>query len=188
MSERGSDPGLASSRPSALSRRHNHRHQSMSIQDLGAIGELVSSIVVVITLVYLAVQTSLARKAAQANLQWTRANAARELSLMWAANPETVQLIEEFGTRAGDLKPSEEFNPRQFRYLTMNRSVLELLQAFYLSSQSAEDRNLAIHRIRVQMKIPGFKSSWPILRNTGTFYAAFVDTVEHALATDVNDT
>ena len=159
----------------------------MSIQDLGAIGELISSIVVVITLVYLAVQTSLARKTAQANLQWTRANAARELSLMWAGNPETVELIQEFGTRVEDLKPSEEFNPRQFRYLTMNRSVLELLQAFYLSSQSAEDRNLAIHRIQEQMKIPGFKSSWPILRNSGTFYPEFVATVESALATAADD-
>jgi len=160
----------------------------MSIQDLGAIGEFISSIVVLVTLVYLAVQTGLARKAAQANLQWTRANAARELSLMWAAHPETVELIQEFGTRVEDLKPSEEFNPRQFRYLTMNRSILELLQAFYLSSQSAEDRELAIHRIQMQMKIPGFRSSWPILRNTGTFYPEFVETVERALATDADET
>ena len=159
----------------------------MSIQDLGAIGEFISSIVVVVTLVYLAVQTSLARKTAQANLQWTRANAARELSLMWASNPETVDLIKEFGTREGDLDPSDEFNPRQFRYLSMNRSILELLQAFYLSSQSAEDRDLAIHRIQMQMKIPGFKSSWPILKGSGTFYPEFVEIVEKALAGNRND-
>ena len=83
----------------------------MSIQDLGAIGEFLSSIVVLLTLIYLAVQTHQTRKATQANLQWTRTNASRELSMMWAAHPETVDLISRFGLEESIVPEQDGFDP-----------------------------------------------------------------------------
>ena len=152
-----------------------------SIQDLGAIGEFISSIVVLFTLIYLAIQTNLTRKSTQANLQWTRANASRELSMMWATNPEAVKLIEEFGTTTDALQWSEEFNSRKFQYISMNRAIMDLHQAFYMSAQTEQDRKLAIDRISFQMEIPGFISSWPIMKRSGLFYPEFIAVVEDAL-------
>jgi hypothetical protein len=153
----------------------------LSIQDLGAIGEFVSSIVVLFTLIYLAIQTNLTRKATQANLQWTRANASRELSLMWANNPDTVKLIEEFGRSEFALKPSDEFNPRAFQYISMNRAIMDLHQAFYMTAQTDQDLKLVMDRIKFQMTIPGFVSSWPVMKHSGMFYPEFIVIVERAL-------
>ena len=154
----------------------------MSIQDLGAIGEFLSSIVVLITLIYLAIQTKHTRQATQANLQWTRANAYRDLQIMWATNPEAADLIAEFGTREEDYPTSDDFDPRRFRYVAMNRSILEILQAFLLSAQTEQDRELAIQRINFQMQIPGFRASWRHIRAAGIFYPEFIEIVEAAFA------
>ena len=154
----------------------------MSLQDLGAIGEFLSSIVVLITLIYLAIQTRHTRQATQAHLQWTRANAWRDLQIMWATNPEAAELIAEFGTRVEDYPTSDEFDAKRFRYVAMNRSVLEILQAFLLSAQTKQDRELAIRRINSQMQIPGFRASWLHIRAAGAFYPEFIEIVEAALA------
>lgn len=154
----------------------------LSIQDLGAIGEFISSIVVLLTLVYLAIQTNLTRKASQATLQWTRANASRELSLMWANNPDTVKLIEEFGRSESSIQQGDEFNARAFQYISMNRAIMDLHQAFYMTAQTDQDRQLALERIKFQMTIPGFISSWPVMKQSGMFYPEFIEIVEKALS------
>ena len=154
----------------------------MSIQDLGALGEFLSSVVVLITLVYLAIQTRQTKQATQANLQWTRANASRDLQIMWATHPEAANLIAEFGTKVDHYPSSDEFDPMRFRYLAINRAVLDVLQAFLLSAQSKQDKELAKDRIKFQMQIPGFRASWPHIRQVGMFYPEFIELVEEALA------
>ena len=101
--------------------------------------------------------------------------------MLWTSSAEPAELIKEFGTDEKDFPKGKEFNPRLFRYVHMNRSIMELHQAFYLTSETVADRELAKSRIDAQMLIPGFRASWPTLKNTGTFYPEFVDLVEDAL-------
>jgi hypothetical protein len=97
----------------------------ITISELGSLGEFISSVVVLATLIYLAIQTSETRKATQANLLWSRVNASRDLATMWVTNPESVELIEEFGTTEGAFSRSEEFDSSAFRYSVMNRAIMD---------------------------------------------------------------
>ena len=151
----------------------------MTISELGSLGEFISSVVVLATLIYLAIQTSETRKATQANLLWSRVNASRDLATMWVTNPESVELIEEFGTTEDAFPTSEEFDSRAFRYSVMNRAVMESLQAFFMTASTAEDKEMATQRIRRQMLIPGFRATWPTTRHSGAFYPAFIDVVDN---------
>jgi hypothetical protein len=116
----------------------------MSIQELGSLGELLGSIVVLVTLVYLAIQTRHARTANEANIQWQRANASRDLAVMWATSPEAVELLAEFGQPDSKIPDNTEFNDRYFRYAKINQSILEMLQANLLTALTKEDREIRV--------------------------------------------
>jgi hypothetical protein len=65
-----------------------------SVQDLGAIGEFISSIAVVLTLIYLAVQTRQTQKMVKAQTRQSWAEAT-ELALMTAADSDYLPVIEQ---------------------------------------------------------------------------------------------
>jgi hypothetical protein len=150
----------------------------MSIQELGSLGELLGSIVVLVTLVYLAIQTRHARTANEANIQWQRANASRDLAVMWATSPEAVELLAEFGQPDSKIPDNTEFNDRYFRYVKINQSILEMLQANLLTALTKEDRELTVARIRQTMNMPGFRATWPRLKSMQVFYPEFLNIVE----------
>jgi hypothetical protein len=56
----------------------------MTIQDLGALGEFVSAIAVIITLIYLSIQTRLTRKAAEEAANFASQEALRAVPTMYA--------------------------------------------------------------------------------------------------------
>jgi len=150
-------------------------------QLLGSIGEFLGSIAVLITLVYLAIQTRHARVANEANVQWQRANASRELATMWATSPQAVELLAEFGQPDSKIPDSLEFNARLFRYIKINQSILETLQANLITSLTEDDRQLAIARVRQTMNMPGFRATWPRLKSLQVFQPHFVALVESEL-------
>ncbi len=153
----------------------------MSIQDLGAIGELVGSIAVLATLIYLAIQTKHARAANEANIQWQRATASRDLAMMWASSPHAVELLQEFGQADSNIPEGPAFDPRYFRYLKINQSILETLQANLVTSVSKSDRDSAIARIQQTMTMPGFRATWPRIKELQVFYPDFIVIVEEKL-------
>lgn len=56
----------------------------MTIQDLGALGEFVGAIAVIITLIYLSIQTRLTRKAAEEAANFASQEALRAVPTMYA--------------------------------------------------------------------------------------------------------
>ncbi|MFT7651927.1 MAG: hypothetical protein ACI9ON_002004 [Limisphaerales bacterium] len=66
----------------------------MTIQDLGSIGELVSAIAILITLVYLAVQVKYARMATVDRNRETRVNGIIEINNRLANNPDLRQAFD----------------------------------------------------------------------------------------------
>ena len=154
----------------------------MSIQELGALGEFVGSIAVLATLVYLAIQTRHTRAANEASIQWQRANASREMSMMWATNPDAVELLGEFGQPESEVPDfGGEFNPRAFRYLAINQTILLTHQANLLTSLTQTDREMVIAQISQNIRMPGFRRTWPTLKARPAFHPEFIAIVENAL-------
>ena len=71
----------------------------MTIQELGSIGELIGAVAVLVTVVYLALQTRLSRKAAEQTAMFASQEATRAAPEMYAlyrslvAKPELAELI-----------------------------------------------------------------------------------------------
>ncbi len=65
----------------------------MNVQDLGAIGEFVSSIAIVITLIFLVVETRRARDATQQSTRQARQRIRTDLSLAIAVNPQLSEAM-----------------------------------------------------------------------------------------------
>ena len=56
----------------------------MSVQDLGSMGELIGALAVLVTLIYLSIQTRLTRKAAQESAKFALAEATRAITQIYA--------------------------------------------------------------------------------------------------------
>ena len=79
----------------------------MSVQDLGAIGEFVGSVLVLVTLIYIAVQTKHARRSQLSLEQHAVHSGHRELFVAVMNSPQIPDIITK--ARAGDsLTPAEE--------------------------------------------------------------------------------
>ena len=104
----------------------------MSVRDLGAIGEFVSSIAIVITLIFLAVETRRARNATQQSTRQARQRIRTDLSLSLAVNPqlcelfvktlseadlETLPTASEFGLSTAEGVQAYNYTVAYFRYL-----------------------------------------------------------------------
>jgi hypothetical protein len=48
-----------------------------------------------------------------------------------------------------------------------------------MTASTAEDKEMTIQRIKVQMRIPGFRATWPAMRHSGSFYPAFIDVIDN---------
>ena len=71
----------------------------MTIAELGSLGELLGSIAVLCTLVYLAIQVKHAKDATRATLLQYRADASRELWMFEVTNPEVPKTIRSVNER-----------------------------------------------------------------------------------------
>ncbi len=65
----------------------------MTIQDLGALGELLGSVAVLATLIYLALQTRQNSAAIAAQLDAARLSAVQEINLAAATSPELLETL-----------------------------------------------------------------------------------------------
>jgi hypothetical protein len=66
---------------------------TLTIQDLGALGELLGSVAVLVTLIYLALQTRQNTMAIEAQLDAARMGAVRELNLVAATSTELQEAL-----------------------------------------------------------------------------------------------
>ena len=84
---------------------------TLTIQDLGALGELLGSIAVLVTLVYLAMQTRLNTMAISAQLDAARMDAVQNIMLIPATSSELTEAIIE-----DRVEPSNANAHRLFHY------------------------------------------------------------------------
>ena len=144
---------------------------------LGNVGEFLSSIGVIATLIYLAIQIRESKKATESSIIWERAKALRETALLWVSSPETSQLMREFGM----IPNKEEFDAkfdadpaRGFQYLSVNRTVAHTLEASFLTAESEREIDDIRARLRqMLLTIPGILWTWPRLNTPGNFNQSF---------------
>ena len=74
---------------------HIHREDPMTIQDLGALGELIGSVAVLATLIYLTLQTRQNTAAISAQVDAARVNASLTTNLSIASSGEILKAMEE---------------------------------------------------------------------------------------------
>jgi hypothetical protein len=97
--------------------------RGMNVQDLGAIGEFISSVAIVITLIFLTIETRQARSATQQSNRQARHRIRTELSLAIAVNPQLAELT---AKALGPAEPSPIVpNPTGFNF-----SVAEGIQVY----------------------------------------------------------
>jgi hypothetical protein len=97
----------------------------MNWDEVGAIGQVLGSIAVFVTLVYLSIQTNHARREAQRALLQSRSEAIRELQLHAAANPDLIAKFVKVHTALGGV-------PHPFMSEVMERTGVSLEDAFRL--------------------------------------------------------
>jgi hypothetical protein len=86
----------------------------MEIQDLGAIGEFISSIAIVITLIFLVLETRRSRAATQQSNRQARQRIRTDLSLAVAVNPQLTELIAKQMLSVDSLIPHMAANGSEF--------------------------------------------------------------------------
>ena len=79
---------------------------TLTIQDLGALGELLGSVAVLATLVYLTLQTRQNTMAISAQVDATRVTASIQLGVAIPASPEIMEALAE--NRVGDVAINED--------------------------------------------------------------------------------
>jgi len=145
---------------------------------LGSLGEFLGSIGVIATLIYLAVQIKESKKATEASIVWERAKAMREVSMIWLTSPEASHLIHEFGMLSSQEEFDEKYNEaasRGFQYLSVNRTVVQTLEASYLTAHDQAEKQKIRERLRFMLETtPGFRWTWQRTNTPGGFNTEFV--------------
>ena len=91
---------------------------TLTIQDLGSLGEFLGSIAVLATLIYLALQTRQNTLAISAQVDAARVSTSIHLQLAIAASPELMEALTE--DRVGDVVINEDRRSRVWRAVLYN--------------------------------------------------------------------
>ena len=153
----------------------------MTIQDLGAIGEIVGGVAVIATLIYLALQIRQANVATHRNMY---AQAATDISQFWLSLAKDPQLNDAFTTmlRAPDTLTEAD---RERGYLVMD-SFLSLMESYFLHNrqygeQLSQDRWSRM--LRRMFATAGAQEYWR--RRRGSFHEDFAVYIDGVIARGV---
>ena len=102
----------------------------MTIQDWGAVGEIIGGIAVVITLIYLVVQIRESTRATHRNMY---SSASADVSRFWLELAKDMVLYEDFTQMLRDPESMDQQN-RDRAYLVMD-SFLSLLESYFLHNR-----------------------------------------------------
>lgn len=149
----------------------------MTFNELGNIGEFVSSIAVLISLIYLAIQVRKSAEAAQTSTYHSIVSDFGQMNQVMAAEPDLsflyVTALESFA----DLEPSEKARISQLFYLTF-RSFENM---FYQRKKGYLEDDVWIGWKKLMVSYfqrPGFQIWWSMRRDV--FSQSFVEFLEHA--------
>ena len=131
----------------------------MTIQDMGAVGELIGGIAVIITLIYLAAQIRQNTKAVRSTALETSASRSMEISKLVAGNDELAPIVMAAFTGKDDLDEVERFR-LSFVYWIVFRSyevTIALSKEGYIRASRHEG---TINNLSIWTSISYFDDWW----------------------------
>ena len=158
----------------------------MSIQDLGAIGDFVGSIGVIVTLIYLAIQI-------RANTRATRGSAGFDATHSWANLNETLsgqsdEYLEPFVSLIQNTDLSQLTDVQYLRYVLFMRAMFQKLEGqYYLFKYGLLEPALWEQRSSVGkgfIQQDRFGEWWESEKMIKTFSPEFVQAIEEAPGMD----
>jgi hypothetical protein len=150
----------------------------MTIQDFGAIGEIVGGIAVIATLIYLSVQLRQANISTHRNMY---AQAATAISDFWLSLARDYELYETFISmlRAPDTLNDQDLHKG---YLVMD-SYLSLMESYYLHNKEYGEE-LSQQRwgrqLQRMFEAPGGQQYWTLRRSS--FHAEFAEYIDSLIS------
>ena len=150
----------------------------MSIQEWGAIGEVIGGIAVVVTLIYLSIQLKQSNVTTHRNMYAQAAVAISDFWLNLAREPELHQLYLSMLHAPESLDEAQN----QRAYLVMN-GYLSLMESYYLHNQEYGERLSQERWSRILSRLldsPGGRRYWS--RRKAHFHQEFSDYVQTLVA------
>lgn len=145
---------------------------TLTIQDLGALGELLGSVAVLVTLVYLALQTRQNTMAIGAQLDGARLNALLSLSIARATSSELLEALEEGLSHP---RPPDQARREAFWHGHIILFQWQLFQARRGLLPTVNERGME-NSMRGRLRLPGYREWWE--RNRDNLLPEFVEWVE----------
>ena len=156
----------------------------MNWEAIGTIGEIIGSVAVVISLVYVSVQIRHANKQSEIDSLRHTWDALNELADRFSESPETASLIIR-GRQSLDALSEEE----NFRFVHLHMRMLNTLESWYLQVNETSkpgpwrDNHMAniAETVRGYLDFPGTRQMWLSLR---AFYIPIAELVDRNLSAD----
>ena len=145
----------------------------MNVQDLGAIGEFISSIAIVITLIFLTMETRRARNATQQSNRQARHRIRTDIDISAALNPQLTEVIaKSIRHLAGSSTPrsttASDFGLSDAEWIQLRSVVMSSLRHFedtYFSDLPETDRSALESQTRSFLNISAFSKCWERSKN-----------------------
>ena len=144
----------------------------MNVQDLGSIGEFISSIAIVVTLIFLTMETRQARNATQQSNRQARHRVRTDIDISAALNPQLTEVIaKSIRHLAGDASGSttaSDFGLSDAEWIQLRSVVMSSLRHFedtYFSDLPDTDRSALASQTRSFLNISPFSKCWELTKN-----------------------
>lgn len=154
----------------------------VNLEDLGNLGETLSGIAVVASLIYLIFEVRRNTRSVRTKSAWDGTNSLAELCETIAPNPQLAELVLRAHEPTAD---PDELTPAEFsQFLFVARSVLFKYEAQWhmwaegsLSDEMWQSRRLWAKAF-ISLPVPG--RVWTIEKDSHQYHAGFIESVESA--------
>jgi hypothetical protein len=151
----------------------------MTIQDLGALGELLGSVAVLVTLIYLAFQTRQNTMAISAQLDAARISAVQGINLAAATSTELLEALNE-----DRIEPMTTNQARREHYWTARFFSIQwnFIQARRGLLPGSSEARMALRLLAIFNGFRSIEGWWEARTTAGGFDPGFVEWVEEQRA------
>ncbi len=159
----------------------------LTIQDWGAIGEILGAIAVVFTLIYLAWQIKLNSKATRANASYDATHSwASFLEEMWKLNDSTLEALER--TFDPNYQWEDLAGPEKMRLNILHRALFQKLEGqYYLYKYGSLEKPLWTKRsnfVSSLIQLPFYQKWWIFEKQSSIYSDEFVQAIDSIDSTD----
>ena len=142
----------------------------MNVQDLGAIGEFISSVAIVITLIFLTMETRQARNATQQSNRQARQRIRNDINLALAVNPALCEVLAKSAQHLSIDGPPVDMSEwglsghEGIQLISYSLSYPRHFEDQYFSDLPETDRFSLESQIRSFLGIPPFLRHWEVTK------------------------